>query len=245
MTDEFEYDVFIIHAGGDGDAADALRAALVANGQRVFLDRAELTAGEPWPTRLRFAMTHTRRFAVMLSARCEGAWYVQAEIARAVSLVRGDARRRIVPIWLDAEGSEPGYGLEHLHGLSAMELGGLEAVADRLVGHDFAGPPAPPPPARAPTRVHELVDAIVECGLSSAAVRPMLMHGLPTRYIASLPVHSRPFDQVWSDVSQLESTRRLIGLDGPPLAVWLHNAAWAAGPRTEASVFERALWSLA
>ncbi len=73
--------------------------------------------------------------------------------------------------------------------------------------------------------LEDLVRTALECGLIGPEARRTLMRGLPMGFVYSLPTVSRPIDQLRFDLMELERTPRLIGLDRPPLAVWLSNAA--------------------
>lgn len=73
--------------------------------------------------------------------------------------------------------------------------------------------------------LEDLVRTALDCGLIGPEARRTLMRGLPMGFVYSLPTVSRPIDQLRFDLMELERTPRLIGLDRPPLAVWLSNAA--------------------
>lgn len=73
--------------------------------------------------------------------------------------------------------------------------------------------------------MEKLVRLALDCGVTGPAMRMKLMDGLPRGFVYSLPTVSRPIDQLRFDLMELERTPRLIGLDRPPLAVWLENAA--------------------
>lgn len=75
------------------------------------------------------------------------------------------------------------------------------------------------------TDLETVVHQAMAVGLTGAQNRQRLMRGLPMGFVYSLPVVSRPIDQLRFDLMELERTPRLIGLDAPPLAVWLKNAA--------------------
>lgn len=73
--------------------------------------------------------------------------------------------------------------------------------------------------------MEKLVRLALDHGLIGPERRRQLMDGLPLGFVYSLPTVSRPIDQLRFDLMELERTPRLIGLDRPPLAVWLENAA--------------------
>lgn len=72
--------------------------------------------------------------------------------------------------------------------------------------------------------VGELVDLIVRADLCDPQRRPLLLAGIPETVAGNLRIHDRAIDQVEADLLGLSRLRRVDGLDGPPLAVWLDNA---------------------
>lgn len=57
--------------------------------------------------------------------------------------------------------------------------------------------------------------------------RDLLFHGVHPGFKSSLPIHSRPLDQLWSDVSALQSAGPIVGGE-VPYRTWLANLArWA------------------
>lgn len=94
--------------------------------------------------------------------------------------------------------------------------------------------------------MEKLVRAALDCGLTGPVERKKLMDGIPRGFVFSLPTVSRPIDQLRFDLMELERTPRLIGLDRPPFAVWLENAAMicaTAGHTDQAQMFaETADW---
>lgn len=87
------------------------------------------------------------------------------------------------------------------------------------------------------SEMETLVRLALEVGLIGSERRRQLLGGLPMGFVYSLPTVSRPIDQLRFDLMELERTPRLIGLDRPPLAVWLSNAAeiCATEGRTDAA----------
>lgn len=75
------------------------------------------------------------------------------------------------------------------------------------------------------TDLENLVHLAMTVGLTGPERRQKLMYGLPMGFVYSLPTVSRPIDQLRFDLMELERTPRLSGVDAPPLAVWLKNAA--------------------
>lgn len=76
--------------------------------------------------------------------------------------------------------------------------------------------------------LENIVHHAMACGLVGPEKRRQLLDGLPMGFVYSLPTVSRPIDQLRFDLMELNRTPRLIGLDAPPLAVWLKNAAQIA-----------------
>lgn len=92
-------------------------------------------------------------------------------------------------------------------------------------------------------RLEDLVRLAMQCDLIGSDSRRILLHGLPSGFVYSLPTVSRPMDQLRFDLMELQRTPRLIGLDRPPLVVWLDNAAThcvTRGDADSARVFARA-----
>ncbi len=132
-----QWDFFIAHAGGDTPAAEELYDGLGA-GVRVFLDSRCLLPGDDWDQELRSAQAASRITVVLVSAHTEQAYYQREEVAAALDLARHNpTTHRVVPVYLDAANSGGStsipYGLRLKHGLSAVEPGGLESVAQKLL----------------------------------------------------------------------------------------------------------------
>ncbi len=68
-------------------------------------------------------------------------------------------------------------------------------------------------------------DAALEGDLFESSVRRLLMHRLPKRLWASFDTHRKALDQLRGDLATLNGLLEAAGVDGPPLAVWLDNAA--------------------
>lgn len=84
-----------------------------------------------------------------------------------------------------------------------------------------------------------VVQVALASGLSGPVARRLLLQGLPMGFVYSLPTVSRPIDQLRFDLAELQRTPRLIGVEDPPLAVWLRNAARLTRHRPESAIFER------
>jgi hypothetical protein len=88
--------------------------------------------------------------------------------------------------------------------------------------------------------MEEIVRAALDVGLIGPGARRKLLKGLPMGFVYSLPTVSRPIDQLRFDLMEIGRASRLIGLDKPPMAVWLENAVGEAMSRqkkAEALVF--------
>jgi hypothetical protein len=92
--------------------------------------------------------------------------------------------------------------------------------------------------------IQELESVAVALGLASMERRTLLFEGLPNSFIESLPVCSRPSDQFRSDLSELNCTPEILGMDIPPFITWLENAIRIVHPRPEVEVFSRVRNSL-
>lgn len=135
MEDE-QWDFFLAHAADDMAAAEELYDAL-REGGRVFLDSRCLLPGDDWDQQLRSAQALSRITVVLVSARTEQAYYQREEVAAALDLARHNpTTHRVIPVYLDSAVSgntSIPYGLRLKHGLSVLELGGLSAVAEKLL----------------------------------------------------------------------------------------------------------------
>ncbi len=69
----------------------------------------------------------------------------------------------------------------------------------------------------------DLTGAIVECNMCNPSIREDLLNGINKRYIASLPQRTKPFDQIWSDLEEMNAVSMLSGGE-VPLRIWLFNA---------------------
>lgn len=129
------WDFFIAHAGRDTRAAERLRDCLEASrGVRVYLDSRRLAGGDPWPSRLKQALSASRVSVVLISPHTPKAWYEQEEVVLAIELARDDyVAHTIVPVYLRAaRKSDTPYGLHRLHALREGPQG-MQGVADELM----------------------------------------------------------------------------------------------------------------
>lgn len=79
-----------------------------------------------------------------------------------------------------------------------------------------------------------LVDTVVDWDADYLSYRNLLFAGIPPRYVAGLNGQRSPLDQLRFDLEDLSKQHHLDDLDEPPLALWLRNAIWRAGPRLQA-----------
>lgn len=128
-----DWDVFIIHAGPDREAARRIWTVLMARGVQAYLDGASLRPGHDWPHRLSAAMARTRVFVVLVSGNWAQGWYNEDEVARAISLCRAHPDRGLVPVVLGPNPLQPHelpYGLGHVQAVVVgAKVAGDGAVA--------------------------------------------------------------------------------------------------------------------
>jgi TIR domain/NACHT domain len=128
------WDFFLAHAGADLTTAEKLYDLLLP--YKVFLDSRCLLLGDDWDHELSIAQRYSLITVVLVSSRTEKAYYQREEIAAAIAMARADTdKHRVVPVFLDDSfqiKDKMPYGLRLKHGLSVEDLGGLEAVAERL-----------------------------------------------------------------------------------------------------------------
>jgi endonuclease G len=91
-----------------------------------------------------------------------------------------------------------------------------------------------------PARLYEARDAAVEAGFTDPGTRLLLFEGVMSRFVASLPWHSQPSQQIFSDLSRMTKAGRLV--DGSvPLQMWLENAIQQTTEESPHQVFESLL----
>jgi hypothetical protein len=128
------WDVFVAHAGPDLPSAKSLSDALADRHRlRCYLDADRLRGGDSWPVLLKRALADSRVIAVLISEHSDRAFYLQEEVAIAITLLRSQPEAtRVVPVLLSgARQSHLPYGTFGLHSLRE-EDGGLPLVADAL-----------------------------------------------------------------------------------------------------------------
>jgi hypothetical protein len=109
-------DLFISYATEDKLVADAICAALEANGVRCWIAPRDIRPGVPWPEAILQAIYETRIVVVVFSHHCNDSQQVTREVSEAVSLAKVIIPFRIedivpsrslqyflsTPHWLDA-----------------------------------------------------------------------------------------------------------------------------------------------
>ncbi len=86
-------------------------------------------------------------------------------------------------------------------------------------------------------QLDELVRAATSAGLTNPERRPLLFRQIAKGISESLPVFSRPSDQLRSDLYELNDILESTNSEYPPLALWLDNAIELAFSRSESRVF--------
>lgn len=131
-----KWDFFIAHAGPDTEPAVSLYDLLRQSGYRPYVDKKCLLPGDDWSVELPRAQSQARMTIVLVSSRCERAYYQREEIAAAIALARDEKySHRVVPVYLTGwpnDAAAVPYGLRSKHGLNAAELGGMPGVANAM-----------------------------------------------------------------------------------------------------------------
>jgi L-histidine N-alpha-methyltransferase len=130
----YRWDIFIAHAGPDGELAERLYDSLLPS-CRPFVDRKCLQLGDDWDTSLSEAQRSSMITVVLISSRTEKAYYQREEIAASLAMAREDGdRHRVVPVVLDDGGNDDivPLGLRLKHGLRIGPNMTLDDVAARL-----------------------------------------------------------------------------------------------------------------
>lgn len=155
----YAWDFFLAHAGPDGPVAENLYDLLSPH-CRVFLDSRVLILGDDWDRKLPAAQRDARVTVVLVSTLTDKAYYQREEIAAAIDMARRDETlHRVVPVYLDAASSAGDgvpYGLRLKHAVSAVGPGGLQDVAQKLLGLLAQLGPGAAPAAPAAARPHLL-----------------------------------------------------------------------------------------
>ena len=146
------YDVFVAHAAGDTEAAEALYERLSGRGLRVFLATKSPPASEEGDDRLASAQAASAVTAVLISKLANRSFYNQPEVAGALALAgRPTGGRHVVPVQLAASNPPVPAELRRVQSVSAA--GGWDHAVDTIVGlvHPGAATPAAPSSREAPT----------------------------------------------------------------------------------------------
>lgn len=75
-----------------------------------------------------------------------------------------------------------------------------------------------------PPKLMELMTALVDTNQCTPQVRDALLVGIHKGFVATLPLKSAPFDQLWMDLNQMNGVSALADQQ-VPLLIWLQNAA--------------------
>jgi hypothetical protein len=131
----WKYDFFIAHAGGDRQPAQQLYGYLKPKA-RAFLDSENLLPGDNWNSELAAAQRNSLVTVVLVSSRSGAAYYQSEEIAAAISLARENPdTHRVVPVYIEpVTERELPYGLRIKHSLDVAKEGGMAGIAARLLG---------------------------------------------------------------------------------------------------------------
>ena len=151
--------LFLSHSGIDTEAAGALKARLLAapaareHGLKVWFDKDDLRAGEPWQPQLEEAIANSQAFAVYVGSKGVVNW-VEAEVRLALNRAITESDYRFVPILAGSEHSPealPSFA-QQFQGVFEVEtkpdqferlmlavLGGAEAGTLRLESDPFFG----------------------------------------------------------------------------------------------------------
>jgi hypothetical protein len=161
------YDIFIAHAGADAAVAENLYDELVALGVDCFLDTKCLRLGDDWNVRLPEAQRESQATVVLVSDKCDRAFYHQEEVTAAIDLARASASaHRVIPFYItEPHVPDIPYGLRSKHGLYLTRESTMRAAARRLA-ESFL-PLTPPILIPAQTLTHD-IDLCICLDLSSS-----------------------------------------------------------------------------
>lgn len=138
--EQFEFDVFVSYSRHDQatvlDLAERLRAA----GVRVWLDQWEIQAGDLFPAKIEYGLTHSRLLLLCISKHALGAGWVTLE-SQSFRDPR-NKQRRSIPVRLDdaaVRGSLAQFRTLNWRGKTAAALAQLCGLC---LGQAAATPPA-------------------------------------------------------------------------------------------------------
>ena len=136
MTIEKQWDFFIAHAGKDAERAKDFYEYL-SSSCRAFLDAACLNPGDNWDIDINKAQHNANTTIALISADIQSAYYAREEIATGIALERqNDQAHHVVPVYLDGmpmDITQVPYGLRLKHGIDVVQIGGLEAAANKIL----------------------------------------------------------------------------------------------------------------
>lgn len=126
--------MFIAHAGADSPLAEELYTELVNLGVSCFLDAKSLLLGDDWDLALPKAQRESTATVVLVSDKCDAAFYQREEIAAAIALSRADtSAHQVIPIYVvEPHVMSIPYGLRVKHGLYLTQESTWRDVATKL-----------------------------------------------------------------------------------------------------------------
>jgi hypothetical protein len=92
--------IFVSYSRDDSACAYKIQCKLEAHGYKVWIDKSDIDAGDPFPQRIIEAIVEASAFVVLWSANSAKSTYVDAEIEEAVNQ-RMHRKMPIIPVWLD------------------------------------------------------------------------------------------------------------------------------------------------
>lgn len=109
MAKRYRFDAFISYSTHDGAWAERLKAALAAQGVKVWIDRDELRPGDVIVQSLETALTECRSYLLIVSPSAIKSDWVREEYHRAVTLAKStDRPLRLIPVIL-GKAEVPGF----------------------------------------------------------------------------------------------------------------------------------------
>ncbi len=102
-------DVFLSYAADDAHFAEKLAESLKEDGISVWLDKAEIKAGDNWVTAISNAVQNTSVFIPIISKYSSRSNYFSSEIAAAIAAKAQDSRKKIIPILIERNSKIPSF----------------------------------------------------------------------------------------------------------------------------------------